>query len=391
MTDWERVEKLRAKGLDWQSIAEDEKVGFRAEVTAGSSGRALKALYLERRSRRRRTGRSAPDAPESENEDSKKLTRLTNRFIGAGIVIALLGAVWWGVVYGFPNAGVLTPFPDLLFVIVAGLVLLGLALVLGGSFRDFTAWRKVIVGGIALGLVAAGGVSLYSVVIGIPVLHPITNDQVGGNWSKAGGNSLWTESGHPVVFFLGSVACPFCSASSWAIYGALQSFGSWSGTQYGTSNPGDVWPGTAEIEFPGASFSSNLLSVDFQEGNNPNQISTPGLTPTENAYVTTYDGPTGSIPFLVVGGIWIHGGSASSLVNPAVLHTNPSNSQSTAYSVQQVSQAISSLQGPIYQAVEYAQLYFEAALATACKMAHETPPASVTSNPTVAQYMLAME
>jgi hypothetical protein len=394
MTDWERVEKLRAKGLDWQSIADDEKVGFRAEVTAGTSGRALKALYLERRSRRNRGGRESADEKSGGDSETKRLTRTSNRFIGVGIAVALLAAVWFGVTYAYPNAGFLTPFPDLLYLLVAGLVLIAIAYVLGGSIRDFTAWRKVIVIGVALGLVSAGGVALYALSIGLPNLTPISEQQVGGNWSKAGGNQLWSEGGHPVLFFMGSIACPYCSASSWAIYGALAQFGTWSGTVYGSSNPSDVYPCTPEIEFPGATFSSNLITADIQEGNDNTQLTHPPLNNVENDYVTTYDSPSQSIPFLVAGGIYLHGGSnaqgMASLVNPAILSSSGGNSCTTADTPQQVGQAITSQQGPIYSAVMAAQLYFEAILAKICQKAGETPPASVTGNPQVAQYMLSM-
>ena len=50
MTDWSRVEKLRAKGIEWDEIAEDERVGFRADKGT-NPGRALKTLYYSRRSR----------------------------------------------------------------------------------------------------------------------------------------------------------------------------------------------------------------------------------------------------------------------------------------------------------------------------------------------------
>lgn len=50
MTDWDRVEKLRAKGLSWSEIAEDPKASFQPPAGA-DPGRALRSLYYQRQSR----------------------------------------------------------------------------------------------------------------------------------------------------------------------------------------------------------------------------------------------------------------------------------------------------------------------------------------------------
>ena len=50
MTDWDRVEKLRSQGADWEEIALDRRVGFHVP-TGTNPGRALKALHFRRRSR----------------------------------------------------------------------------------------------------------------------------------------------------------------------------------------------------------------------------------------------------------------------------------------------------------------------------------------------------
>ncbi len=63
MTNWDRVQKQRSRGRSWSQIADDPKVEF--DPPAGSaSGRALKALYFQRKARGNRlggTGRSGKD------------------------------------------------------------------------------------------------------------------------------------------------------------------------------------------------------------------------------------------------------------------------------------------------------------------------------------------
>jgi hypothetical protein len=48
VTDWDRVARLRAKGLDWKEIAEDRKVGFHPPP-GSSPGRALRVRYERKR------------------------------------------------------------------------------------------------------------------------------------------------------------------------------------------------------------------------------------------------------------------------------------------------------------------------------------------------------
>jgi hypothetical protein len=45
MVDWERVEELRSKGKDWDSIAKDGKADFNPPEGTDDAGRALEALF----------------------------------------------------------------------------------------------------------------------------------------------------------------------------------------------------------------------------------------------------------------------------------------------------------------------------------------------------------
>lgn len=50
MTDWERVDRLRARGTSWDEIAVDNKVGYQAQEGT-NPGRALKAQFYLRKSK----------------------------------------------------------------------------------------------------------------------------------------------------------------------------------------------------------------------------------------------------------------------------------------------------------------------------------------------------
>ncbi|HTT25777.1 MAG TPA: DUF929 family protein, partial [Thermoplasmata archaeon] len=181
-------------------------------------------------------------------------------------------------------------------------------------------------------------------------------------------------------FFYGSIACPYCSASSWAMAGALKAFGTLSGTTTGTSNPSDVYPNTPEVEFPNAALVSQYVAMKIYEGNDPTQITTPSLGSCQlQAYVTTYDAG-GTIPFLVIGGTYVH--ASVSLVNPQSL-VNASTNQ--PYTPQQVQSQVDAQSGPAWDAIAPAQWTIEALLV---KANGGQGPSGVTSNPNV-QSLLA--
>ncbi|MCI4363116.1 MAG: DUF929 domain-containing protein [Thermoplasmata archaeon] len=383
MTDWNRVERLRAKGYDWEAIAEDPKVEFRTEVSAGTPGRALKALYLERKSKRRQSGRSGDRSAQDPEEDAAH-PRWPARLLPLGIVLLLIGVIWTLIALAEPIVRTLLPVvPYTVGVIVAGAVFLGAGFVIGGSLRDIASLRKVVAVGVVLGLVISGSVALIALEAGIPVLSPNIRSEP-GSWSAAP-NAQWTDSNHPVVFFLGSIACPYCSATSWALAGALKAFGTLSNAPYGTSNPSDTFPSTPEIRLDASSFSSNYLSWDSKEGSNPSAISEPALSAKENAYVQAYD-QAGNIPFVVVDGIYFHVGT---LVDPSQLTTAPGqqSGSGTPLNPQVVAQDIASGQGSVYAAVHAAQIQFEAYFAKACQLSNITPPQSVSSDSEVQAFL----
>lgn len=86
MTDWERVEKLRARGATWSAVAADRRVGFLAP--GGSDpGHALKALYFLKRSRGPRVAHSTEPPLHSPRE------REVRRRAGGRQVLLLAGVI----------------------------------------------------------------------------------------------------------------------------------------------------------------------------------------------------------------------------------------------------------------------------------------------------------
>ena len=391
MVDWKEVERLRAKGWDWRSIAEEPRVKFAPPEGAGDAGRALKALYLNRKSQRSRSSRGRSVAAEEPGEGvaSRPLSR---RLMIAGLFTVVAVAAWSAVALYLPSPfGILvTFFPDLVVGLVLGLALVGAAFVLGVSDLR-TAWRKPVAIGLVIGLVGVGLSGYIAQSQGALVLHPCSQNYSGGSWCKAP-NALWLDNGKPILFFFGSAACPYCSASSWAIRMALQAFGTFSNANYATSSPTDIYPNTPEVTLYGTSYSGGYVSWDPKEDPNNQQIQDPGTDSQEHAFVQTYAIPPGStgptIPFVVFGGVYMHLGT---FVSPPDLCSSGCSSQSAgdpnyiAYTPPQVQQFLDSQSGQVFSSVQSAAFLIEAYLWKVDQMAGITPPAAVTQNPTVQQ------
>ena len=198
-----------------------------------------------------------------------------------GLLVIVAGALWLLVALVEPLAGAyvgpLPPrFPDILLVVIAGIVILAVAFVLKiGDLKG--SWKKGIAAGVVLGLVLSGAMAGIAYLNGVPVLNPTCNPNYGSNWCKAA-NPIWSEDGRPVVFFYGSQACPYCSASSWAIVEALSAFGTLSGLTYGYSSPTDTaGPNTPETGLSSSALSSSFITWDPHEDPGNQSIALPGL------------------------------------------------------------------------------------------------------------------
>jgi thiol-disulfide isomerase/thioredoxin len=314
MVDWDRVEELRSKGWEWDRIAEDPKVGFHADPSAGRPGRALRTLARSRRRGDRERPRDERKGSRSKKGRTEEARWTPTRI---GYLVTPIVGFWLLLAFLAPSpVGILVPaFPYL--ALAAGIVAFLFGLVLwrgiGGGPRWSKPMRSTLVWGSVLGLVFAGLVGLIgAVVFDCPYLPPSTSlsGAAAPGWQKVP-TSAWQENGKPVLFFFGATWCPFCSASSWALFKALYSFGvtfpSSAFTQY--SNTSDSYPGTPEVVLAEAQQGASPIALSIAEdtsGVKDTRVATSGCY--QQAYVSAYD-PGEGIPFVVFNGQYVHVGT----------------------------------------------------------------------------------
>lgn len=378
MVDWDQVERLRGKGWDWARIAEDDRVQFAADPGAGDAGRQLRTLYYQRRSKAQRRGSSGKLAVEGDGDGPDGPPNL----LKIGYAVFPLFAIWTIFAFFFPSpVGVFLPWLDLAFIAIAAAAILLFAL-FRATVRWETALRAPLAIGIVLGLVATGTVALVAEFEGCPTLSPSASASEPNDWARYA-NPAFDSGGAPVFFFYGSIACPYCSASSWAMFYALRQFGTLSGWTLGSSNPGDVYPSTPEVELNSASLVSQWVNLQVYEGNDPTRITTPALPTCQlHSYVTTYDS-TGTIPFVVIGGTFVHSGQ--SLISPTSFY-QPGTT--TPYSPQAVLDQVNNQSGPAWTAIQSPAWTIEAIL---IKLNGGNGPSSVTSDANVRQILTQLD
>lgn len=339
MVDWDQVERLRSKGWDWDRIAQDPRVEFTPDAGIEEPGRALKSLYYKRRSKSQR--QPAPSAKGGKIESPEARERRWT-LARVGLILTPIFAIWAILAYIYPTLVGLQVSWIILGLIAAGA---GVVLAIGmlrTTHRWNTVYRNTVIAGVAIGLVVSGSFALTNSFLGCPNLTSTTVSQPGGSgnsqWLKAN-NKLWAIDGSPVFFFYGSVACPYCSASSWSIVESLLKFGSFSPIVYGHSSSTDVFPNTPEVVLAGTSAITSSVYWDVAESTNDQTITSPTTSGCfEQAYLAAYN-PGGSIPFVVLGGIYIHTGT---FVDP---------SQLQGLSATQVQQQIANESGVAWNAI----------------------------------------
>lgn len=240
------------------------------------------------------------------------------------LVVPLTG-VWFLLAYLVPSPiGLLLPaFPWLALVVAAlALVLVYLLWRSTGGPRWSKVYRNTVVGGVVLGLVFAGLVGLTATLaFGCPFLPPGSSlSQVSSSgWEKVP-TSAWQDGGKPVVFFYGATWCPYCSASSWALWKAMQGFGVVSGTSLDYSAAGDAaGPSTPEVVLSGATLAPRsghgpAIAFEVAEDQSGVEGTVPGTAScAQQAFVSAY---SNGIPYIVINGQYVHRGT---LVAPLAL------------------------------------------------------------------------
>lgn len=345
MVDWDRVDQLRKSGWEWEEIAEDPKVGFQAAKGADPA-QALRVLYRRRRGREGERAAEKPIRRGGDNQDHSW------SFARIGYLVTPIVAVWAALAFAAPSpVGLILPLvPWILLLLLVAVVVL-----IYGLLKSARLWSKVfrttVISGIVLGLVFAGIVALAgSLIFGCPYLPPAAalGNQPGPGW-KVANVAPWQEGGKPILYFYGASWCPYCSASSWAIFKALTEFGSVSGNYTGFSSLSDVYPGTPEMVLGNIQLTSNNITFIPNE----DLSGVDGTFPTtancyESAYVGAYSGSPSSIPFVAVNGQYIHGGST--VIDPTTLSAYTYSSTSGT-GAGQVANQVRTENGPAWTAI----------------------------------------
>jgi Domain of unknown function (DUF929) len=318
MVDWERVQELRSKGWDWSDVARDPKVDFHPDASAGSPGRALRALYQRTGRRSLQAAASAPTKKVRKDEAERKWNLMR-----VGYLLVPTVGVWFALAFAAPSPiGLVVPaIPYLALGLAAAAFILIYALWRRTEGRRWTpVYRTTVIGGVVLGLIVSGAIGLSgSLIFGCPYLPPSSSLTGQGNGWEYGSIAAWQTDGKPVIFEYAATWCPYCSASSWAIYKALAEYGTVTNVQPGHSASNDVYSGTVEVVISSLQLGSkngNGPAVDLQAAEDTSGVDGT-LPPTgscyQQAYVSAY---ASGIPFLVVNGQYVHLGT---MVNPANL------------------------------------------------------------------------
>lgn len=258
-----------------------------------------------------------PSQPSSPNDgpDGPPTPRRRWTLARFGWLLLPLFGPWVLLAYFLPSpVGVyFSAEPDLVFLALIAAFLFGFGL-LRAPKKWTPQFRRTATIGLAVGLLAPGLLAGVALANHCPLLTPFTTNEPGG-WERVN-SPLWTIGGTTVLFFYGSVACPYCSASSWALLAALERIANVSSITFDHSSPTDSYPNTPSVILPALVVSSPYVSLDAHEALSDTQIESPSLDScTEMAYASAYD-PFGGIPFVVIGGQFVHQGT---LVDPGAL------------------------------------------------------------------------
>jgi uncharacterized protein DUF929 len=264
-----------------------------------------------------RGARARSDTSVSDSDGNAPATDPTRRWSLArfGWLLLPIFAPWALFAYLYPSpVGVYLPaVPVLILLLLIALFLFGFGL-LRAPVRWSPTFRRTATVGLAAGLLLPAAFAGVALANHCPLLTPFTTAEPGG-WQRITGPA-WLSGSTPVLYFYGSVACPYCSASSWAVLSALEALGKVSNVSFDHSSANDAFPNTPSVVLPSLVVTNRFVALDARESLSDSQISAPSLGDCqEQAYVSAYN-PLGGIPFVVIGGIFWHAGT---LVDPGAL------------------------------------------------------------------------
>jgi len=119
-----------------------------------------------------------------------------------------------------------------------------------------------------------------------------------------------SESGLPLITYIGAEWCPYCAGERWPMIIALSRFGTLENVSTSASSSSDVYPSTPTFTFHGSTYTSSYISFvpvetqsNVRSGNSFQTLATP--TTAQESLIETYDAPpyvpaqsAGSIPFV---------------------------------------------------------------------------------------------
>ena len=227
--------------------------------------------------------------------------------------------------------------------------------------------------------------TVASAVTSVPatVLDQVGTGKVDALPKALTGQPALTDSGKPLVVYLGAEYCPFCAAERWAVVVALSRFGTFSNLGQTHSSSSDVYPSTATLSFHGATYTSQY--VTFQG------VETETNQPNGSGGYTTLDTPTAQQQQLMTkynAAPYVSADSAGSI--PFIDFANQAVVSGASYSPQllagktadQIAAALSNPSDPIAQAINGTANAFTALI---CKLTNNQP-ASVCTSAAVTAY-----
>lgn len=191
--------------------------------------------------------------------------------------------------------------------------------------------------------------------------------------TKGSPAALIGPTGKPEVFYYGAEFCPLCAAERWGVVVALSRFGTFRNLREMTSASNDSYPGTSTFTFYQSSYTSQYIDFVTVEAEDQQRavLQTPNAN--EQQLVNTYDGPpyiaaqyAGGFPFMDFGNKYLILGAS---YDPSVLRTDPTNSNSTPLSQQQIASQLST-ENSLSKDVLGVANYFTAAI---CSLAKNQP------------------